>query len=350
MNGWIDGKWVELIGRVYGFRQESFIKRNGGEVEMLASYGEVMILFLTIGLGWLLTKKGIFTMEMSDAFSFFILKIALPLDIFIHVTKHFSRKELSDLLHSGFFPVVVLLVLFALSFILRKMLHVAQEDVGVFSLLFTTSSTIFFGLPLCLALIGSKAVPYALWYYVCYGLFIWTIGVTLVNRDRQTMTHTASAFEWKSILKSILNPPFLSFLFGLIFVLLKVPILPLAAYFCTYIGATASPLAMLFTGILIGGIGLRHLIFTKEVGGILLGRYVIAPIVVLILYKVLPVSSMMAKVCFIQASLPIANAAVVLVEQKKANTTLATASLSYSIIVYLFICPVLIWVMNDFIH
>ena len=52
--------------------------------------------------------------------------------------------------------------------------------------MFTCSNTIFIGLPINMAIFGSRAVPYVLIYYIANTTFFWTWGVYKISQDSQT--------------------------------------------------------------------------------------------------------------------------------------------------------------------
>lgn len=313
---------------------------------MLASYFNIIVLFMIILLGYFLTYKKLFNQAIADVFSKFVLTIALPLEIFLRITRSFSRSELLDLLKSISLPILTILTMFVISLLFRKILRIDPKDRGVFSLASASSSAIFFGLPIVMAVFGDKGTPYALLYYICNGIFFWSFGVFLLNKDSEMITGKKGTFSVKNTIKGVISPSLITYIVAIGLVLIGIHIPNFFSTFCSYVGGMTSPMAMLFTGIIIAVYGFRSLKFSKKVLGVLIARYMIAPIVVFILSKILPASTLMVQVCLIQASMPVANSIIILAEQKKADISFATASLSYSILIYLFVIPGILFLMK----
>ena len=60
---------------------------------MLASYSTILVLFSIISLGYVLARKRIFTQDVSTALSYFVIHFALPLEIFLRITRDFTKQR-----------------------------------------------------------------------------------------------------------------------------------------------------------------------------------------------------------------------------------------------------------------
>lgn len=313
---------------------------------MFNDYVNVIILFLMIILGYILTKIAIFDKAMERSLSQFIMKVALPTEIFLRITRDFSENELLNLLKEAILPLFSVSLLFLLSFLLVKVLHIPVGHSGIFSLNFSTSSTAFLGIPIALTLFGDKGVPYALIYYISNSLLFWTLGVFLVNKDAASITGTQEKLSFGKIIKSVVNPVIIGFLLGLLLVLLSLKLPPLAQTFFGYIGGTTTPLAMLYVGISIYTTGIKNIKISKGTYGVLMGRYFFAPLIILLLAHVLPVSQLMVKVSFVLAVLPAANGSIILAGEKNVDVDFATSSVLLTTLIYLIYLPIVLSVVH----
>lgn len=314
---------------------------------MLNDYANIVVLFLMIILGYLLTKIKIFTKDSQQSFSLFIMKVALPMEIFLRIIKDFSKNELLSLLKEMILPLASISCLFIFSLLVVKIFKISKTHSGMFSLIFSTSSTAFLGIPIAMTLFGDSGVPYALIYYISNSLLFWTVGVFLVNKDVAFVNGRKEKLSLKQVLKSIINPVIIGFLLGLLFVLLAIDLPKIVQSFVGYIGGTLTPLAMLYIGMVIYTTGIKNIKVTKDTYGILLGRYVIAPIVILVLAKVLGISTMMTKVSFVLAVLPASNGSVILAGEKNVDVEFATSSVLFTTLIYLVYLPVVLYVIHS---
>ena len=215
--------------------------------------------------------------------------------------------------------------------------------------MFTCSNTIFIGLPINMAIFGSRAVPYVLIYYIANTTFFWTWGVYQISKDSQTfagLDTVPQSFGLMDGLKKVLNPAMLGFIIGICWLLTGVKV-PLAlANFSTYIGSLTTPLSMFIIGITVYFLGLRTLKLNKAIVGVLLGRFIISPLSIMLITRVIAIPDIMVKVFFIQSSMPIQNSVPILARMYHADIEFATATLGYTVLSYLAVVPVLLAIMQ----
>ena len=104
----------------------------------------------------------------------------------------------------------------------------------------------------------------------------------------------------------------LGFLTGLSLVLLNVELPRFLLDTARHLGNLTTPLALLFIGISLQNMDLRHLRLDRDLALALLGRLVLSPLVVALLVPLFPIPELMAKVFIIQASLPVLMQAAIL--------------------------------------
>lgn len=308
----------------------------------------IFVLFLLIGLGYILSKRNVFTASTGEVFSKFLLVVALPCEIFLKITHSLSKNELLEIFKDSKLPLASVIVLFVLSIGIAILVKISKSNLGMFSLNFATSSTSFLGLPIVLALFGDKGIPYALIYFISQSILFWTVGITLVNRDAQLLSGKTSRMTVLEVLKKIGNPIILSFLGGLVLVMMDLNVPKIVQIFLGYVGRMVTPMALLFIGIMIYTTGVKNIKMTKEVFWVMFGRYIFAPIVVIILAKLFEISPMMTKVSFLMAVLPAANGSIIVAEEKQVDVAFATSNVIYSTLIYMVYFPIILYVLNRF--
>lgn len=309
---------------------------------MLAAYINIFVIFAMIFLGYLLTWRKWFDQVIADTFSKLVLNISLPLSMFLNITQKFSRAEFLALFSGMILPAVSLFVTFGISLIYARVTKVPLTRRGTFSTMFTASNTIFIGLPINLAIFGEISVPYVLLYYICNTTFFWTIGVYLMASDNQEIPSEKIKFSFKKSLQKIFSPALLGFIIGIFWLLVDLPQPKFLMDFAGYLGNLTTPLSMLFIGIIVYFTGIRNLKLNKDVAGVLIGRYLISPLIVWGLSFLIPVPDLMLKVFIVQSAMPVQNSVPILARGYQTDTEFATTSLTYSVLLYLFIIPILL--------
>ena len=191
---------------------------------------------------------------------------------------------------------------YILGHLVARLIHVYPARRGIFSSVFFLSNTIFIGLPLTLALFDESAVPSVMVYYMANTTFFWVLVAHDIAVDGQG--GIAPPLLSMKTLKSVISPPLLGFIFGVLFLLLgwTLPQPILKAF--KYIGGMTTPLAMIFIGIAISKYRWADIHLDREVVLAVLGRYVFSPLLVLALVPFFPVPVLMKQVFVMLAAMP----------------------------------------------
>lgn len=301
---------------------------------MLAAYLNIMVVFAIILLSYILTWRKWFDSYVADVFSKLVINIALPLSMFLNMTQRFTRDEFIELFRGVALPFVSILITFGISFVYARVTKVPITRRGCFMTMFTASNTIFMGLPVNMAVFGEKAIPYALIYYICNTTFFFTIGIMLIAKDNSAINMKTIKFSFKKFLKQLLSPPLMGFMVGTLWLLTGKSVPKPLFDFSTYIGGMTTALSLFVIGIIIYNTGIKNLKMDKDVAGVLIGRYIVSPLVVYGISFLIPVPTLMLQVFILQSAMPVQNAMPILSRMYGADEEFATSSLTYSILSY----------------
>lgn len=202
-----------------------------------------------------------------------------------------------------------MLICYAVAVLISNIIKVNPERKGIFRAMFFASNTIFIGLPVNLALFGEQSVPYVLFYYVANTTVFWTIGIHSISKDKGGSKDKVFSIN---TVKRIFSPPLLGLLAGMLIVMSGIRLPNFMLDSCRYLGQLTTPLSLLFIGISFSTIKIKDITFDKDMAALLLGRFVISPLIVYFLTFIIPIPSLMTKVFIIQSAMPvIAQSAIV---------------------------------------
>jgi len=198
------------------------------------------------------------------------------------------------------------------------------------------------GLPVNQALFGEKSLPFVLVYYMANTTFFWTLGVYLIQRDGQA----GSKFDLKQTLGKIFSPPLLGFMVGVLLVLLNIQLPNWIMQDFQYVGGLTIPLSMIFIGTAIAGAGLQNVRLDRDSWGVLLGRFIIAPVLMALL--VLPTSMpiLMKQVFILQAAMPVMTNAPVVAKLYHADADYAAIMVTETTLLSLVVIPILMVIVQ----
>lgn len=313
---------------------------------MLESYFNILVVFALVLVGYILSVKGIFKQDSLKLFSYLVLNFALPFNMFLNMTEKFNREEFLSLFSGMLVPAISILSTFTFSVLYSKLTKVPVTRQGLFQTMFTISNSIFMGIPINLAIFGEVSIPYVLLYYICNTTFFWTIGIYLISSDNQDPAIENVKMDVIGVIKLLMTPAMLGFIIGLIYMLIGLPEVPVLTKFATHLSNLTTPLSMFVIGMIIYQTGIRNLKMNKDTFGVLLGRYLVSPLMVFLLSLIIDIPDLMLKVYIVQAAMPAQNTTPVLAKQYGADAEFATTTQAFTFLVYLFVIPILIF----FVH
>ena len=313
-----------------------------GEFILQAVTAMCPIVFL-VALGYVLSARGWFDAKSEALTARLVTTIALPCSIFISLTKNFTSEKLVELLPDTLLPIASMVLAMAVGWIATRMLNIKRGRQGVFCTNFFISNTMFIGLPVNLALFGEEGIPAVMLYYVVNTLIFWTLGVNNIAGDTN---RARESFFSPATFQKILSPSLLAFFVSIAFVLSGLSLPDGIAAGLRYTGQLTTPLSLLFIGIEISHISLRHFRFEKDLAWGLVGRYVVCPLCVLVLVPFISVSPMSVKVFTMQAAMPAMTMLTIVSKQYGADSRYAAALSFVTILFGMIVIPIYMTIVN----
>ncbi|HJE45943.1 AEC family transporter [Levilactobacillus namurensis] len=308
----------------------------------IRSVSGVLIILVMIGLGYVLSRRGWFDDQAPKLIARLVTQIALPAYMISTITTKFSATTLKETLPDLRFPVLSMLIMFGLSIIAFHLFRINPKHRGLFESMFLNSNTVFVGLPVNEALFGPKSLPFVLVYYMANTTFFWTLGVYLIQRDGQG----ASQFNLKTTLQKIFSPPLLGFIVGVILVLLNIQLPHWIMQDFQYVGGLTIPLSMIFIGTAIAGAGLQNIRVNRDSLGILLGRFIVAPVLMGCLVLPTGMPLLMKQVFILQAAMPVMTNAPVVSKLYHADSDYAAIMVTETTLLSLVVIPILMVIVQ----
>jgi predicted permease len=262
----------------------------------------------------------------------------------------YDRAKLASMLPGLPIPFAVMIAGYAMASGVAVLFRLRKERRGSFASMFALSNTIFVGLPVNLVLFGEESLPYVLIYYIANTSLFWTIGVYGIAKDGAVLAgrHGPSPLSAEG-LRRVFSPPLVAFLgaVAMIGAGIRLPFPVMDS--CKYLGAMTTPLSMLFIGIVISRVEWRKMRPERDLVLLLVGRFLVAPLLLVLAIRPTNLAPLMKEVFFVQASMPAMTQTPILAEAYGADAeyagigtslttvlSLATIPLSMALIKFLF--------------
>lgn len=306
----------------------------------LTSITSIIPIIAIIVLGYILQVKGWFGDAFGPNLSRLIMNVALPASIFVSVMKYLTLDKLISLSGGLLYTFVAFILGYIVAYIAVVVFKVRPGRRGTMINTFVNANTIFIGLPLNVALFGDQALPYFLIYYITNTISTWTLGVYLMTSDSKLgQSKETSKFDWKKLLPA----PLVGFLVALLFLILRISIPDFATNTLTYVGNIVTPLSLIYIGIVLAKVGLKTITFDKDTIVTLVGRFILAPLIMLLVLKFFApnMETVEFKTFMIQSATPALAVLPILANQGKGDVEFSTNVVTLSTVLFIVVIPIL---------
>ena len=307
----------------------------------LRSISGILVILGMILVGFIIGEKGWFDDKSRGLLAKLVTQVALPCYMLYTITQRFTAADLLKMLPALRFPALSMVILLGIATGVARIFAVRQDRRGLFISMFFNSNTIFVGLPINQALFGDASIPYVLIYYMCNTTFFWTLGTYLIQRDGEG----EAQFDIRISLKKVFSPPLMGFLLGLVMVMLQIKLPAFLASDLQYLGNLTTPLSMIFIGLSVSHVGVKQLVLGKEQLLILLGRFLVAPLLMATIVYWVPLPSLMKQVFIIQSAMPVMTNAPVVARLYGADSDYAAVMVTETTLATMVVIPILMLLM-----
>lgn len=304
----------------------------------------VLSIVVMIGLGYWLTRIRWFDESTSKLFTKIVINISLPSMMINSLLTTFTREKLAEAGMGIVIPFATMLICYIVAVAISRLINIKPEKRGIFRAMFFASNTIFMGMPVNIALFGESSTPYVLLCYAANTTLFWTLGIFSISRDFSSNEGNSLGI---SALKRIFSPPLISFIVGIVLIMLRVSLPGFIMDSCKYLGNMTTPLSLMFIGITFGTLNIKALRFDKDMAAMIFGRFIVAPLVSYGLSSVIPIPSLMTKVFIIQAAMPVMTQSAIIAKAFGADYEYATVMVTATTIISIVFIPIYMVLLNS---
>ncbi len=256
----------------------------------------ILAVLVYLGFGFFLSRVKKFPKSTSEVLNLMVIYVALPALI---LEKFPSIPLDSSILIPAVTPWVMLVLSVAFVWVFSKAFKLDRPTTGCLYLLIPLGNTSFLGFPMIEALLGEKAVSYAI-IYDQVGSFIAlsTYGTAIVA----LYSHSEESFSFKKVVqKIIIFPPFISLVLAIILRFTAAPPQSIQRIFET-LGSMLVPLAMISVGFQFkGSFERKHL---PTITTALAFKMLIAPVIMFSIFKIMGKSGLPVSTSILESGMP----------------------------------------------
>ena len=309
-------------------------------IESFLTVGQqVLMLFMLIGVGFLLGKLKLLNAQGSLCMSNLMLYAVIPCLVVSSFQRPLEAEHLQNFGLTLLLSLVVHIVMIAIS---GAALRRADADRrSIYCLCAVMANCGFMAFPLQSALYGSLGVFYGSAYMVIFNICTWTYALYM------------AAGGDKSVLKLrtvLLNPTIISLVLALTLYLTEVSLPDLLLTPINYISSLNVPVPMLIIGFHLSQADLKTALQDKGAVTSIVLRLIVSPLVSLGLCLLLQLDSMLSTVVVIAAATPAAAVVTMLVSKFGKNAPLSSSLISIHTLCSAVTIPLMVALTQLLIH
>ena len=302
--------------------------------EILLQQIGLFVIYILAGV--ILVRTKVLNKETLEPISKFVIKMALPVMIFINIVDGVDKKTVYEswsvlVIAAGFY-----IVMFLVSLGMAKGFHLPENRAGIYQAMMLFGNIGFMAVPIISNVFPENGILYISVFMVFDQLMLWTLGVKLT-------TPTGSG---RFDLKKLINPATVAILIGMILMLTGVRIPTLLSTGLQKIGATASPLAMIYVGGIFAELPLKKYLKELSLYGIVLVRMLLAPLLMFLVLGFFPVNGEIRLAMALVTGMPTMTAVVMMANASGLDGDYALGGVFITTLCGIVTLPCICWLLQ----
>ena len=295
----------------------------------------VLSILLLISVGYFSKKFNFISETTVRELSRLVINVIVPALIIISFSRDFSKKILfnsSNIIIVAFFYFILS---FSYYWIFYKFFEKDKRKVMVFLSLF--SNTVYLGFPVIYEVIGEIGIFYAVVYNFVHTVFLWTLGVSLINKDHE---------KWN--IKNIITPPVIAMMIGTLIFLFSFKLPLFITNSLKILGSAATPLAMIVVGYTLASLE-RSNFFQIKLLLMSLSKLILLPLIILLVLTQLSFDKDISGVILLEASMPCSTLTVIMARKFKSDYHTVSQAVFVSTLFSLISIPMVVYLYEKFL-
>lgn len=292
---------------------------------------QILIIFLEIGTGIVITKIGIMDDKNGKFLSNLVMTVTLPCTLLASAGIDGGREAVAGMLKGYVVLEIFYIVCICLCLLLSRAMHLTRGQKAVLVGAAVMPNSAFIGIPLITALLGSEA-----------GALYGAAGIMAYNILFFTYVQHLFDPEAKVSLKAFLTPTNITTAIMVVMLVSGLRLPGILESFCKAMGNTTTPLALIIAGGMLARSDLKKLVANPLVWLITGLRCVVFPLGFLAVLCLLPLDPTLRMAVLILASCPAGSLTAVLAKQYDTEGELASQAVAHSTLCILISVPLVL--------
>lgn len=289
----------------------------------------VISVFLLVAIGFVLAKKKMLTPDGVKQITELVLCVVVPVVFINAYQRDFDIELLKNLGLVLLFAVIVHVISIVFAPFFFKDRGDKTDRIGIYSTVYSNCG--FIALPLVNSLYGSEGVFYAVAYITVFAVLYWTHGIYIYTKDVKQL----------SLKNAFLSPGPIGAIIGIALFLLRIRLPEPILKTTEFISSLNTPLPMMIIGTYLVGFDIKAALKDGRTWMVNVLRLVVAPIVGIVVAKLLNLSEVPAMTMVLSCACPVAAIAALFAARYSLDSKYASQMVSISTILSIVTIPLI---------
>ncbi len=270
-------------------------------------FQQMLIIFVLIGIGFLIFKKGWCPQESRKHFSFLVTSVCNPAIMISSAMDRNTAATRQDIVIAAGIACVIFLLLILGGYLLPIGIKVPKEERKYYNMMTVYGNLGFIGIPVVSAVLGTSAVIYVTVFNLFFHILIYTHGIMVLSPEKRQ--------NKKQFWKQFINVGTIAAVLTIIIFWFQIPLPTVIEQSVTYAGRCTTFLSMVVLGASLSEIRFREIFSVPRLYVFTLIRMVIFPILTGIVLKQLFANQLMNQAIVLMMAMPVANMPLMMANQ-----------------------------------
>ncbi len=281
---------------------------------------QMVIIFILIGIGMILYRRGMISEEGSKQISGLIINVTNPALLICSALEDGPKASLRELGIALVVYSVIFAILIAFGFLLPHILRVQKNLHYAYQMLTVFGNVGFIGIPLASAVLGSESLIFVSIFNLLFNLLIYTFGISLLQRAAGQTADGDAAPPASGRLKKLINAGTISAAVTILFYLGNFPVPVIISSTLSYAGRATTLLSMLVLGVSVAQMAPRDIFSHPKLYAFTLLRQILVPIGCVLLMRMFLDHRLILNTMLLMVAVPAANMPLMLAKQMDMDT------------------------------
>ncbi|MBR4862642.1 MAG: AEC family transporter [Firmicutes bacterium] len=304
---------------------------------MAVIVNNILPIFFIIAMGFVANRRGILPNEANKYLVDMVMLVTCPCLIISSMLGQEMDPSLMTntvlmFLGGGLFFLVFYII--AWIYVVKIMKIPANQDAGVYMIMFTTVNNGFIGFPVTYAIFGDEILFYMVIFQIMLIVYVYSAGVIQVNYGSPRVS------DLKGMAKALVNTCTMSTVLSVVLLVLGIRLPEVVFNAVELVGSATTPVSMLVVGMQLGNSNFRQVLGNKRLVVMSFVKMLSVPLLTFLMVNWLPIADSLKIALVFGATFPVSVSVVTISSMEGKNSVLAAEGVALTTLMAMATLPV----------